>query len=354
VPREWHDEAVHEWAVRSALRFGQWPTALAWLERMPDAQRQEPRWSYWRARMLDETGASPAAAVLYRELGRGRGYYEFLAADRAGQAYTFGHVPVPESMTMAKALAATPAFVRARELYFAGLEVYARREWYAALDGQDERMQLLAGRLAAHWGWYDRAIFALGAAGYYDDLEIRFPLAYRTPLAAQARAQGLDPAWVFAVARQESAFAADARSPAGALGLMQIMPATGRKIARDLNSRLASQEHLLQPERNLHYGTFYLRQLLDQLGEHPVLANAAYNAGPHRVRRWLPEDGSQPADIWIETVPFRETRDYMQRVLAYTAIYQQRLGVPVTPLSQRMRAVTADLASRPAPGDGRG
>ncbi|HEY5790148.1 MAG TPA: transglycosylase SLT domain-containing protein [Gammaproteobacteria bacterium] len=351
---EWRDETVHEWAVRAALRQGDWPTALAWLERMPEAQRALADWQYWRARALEQTGRAAAARPLYEQLSEGRGYYEFLAADRLGRGYRFDHVPAPSDPTLAAALGANPAFVRARELFFAGLRLDARREWYAALDGQGDALQVVAARLASHWGWHDRAIFALGAAGYWDDLEIRFPLAFREELTRQAQRQRLDPAWVFAVARQESAFAADARSPAGALGLMQIMPATGRKLARDLKTRLPNSSGLLDPDRNVRFGTFYLRQLLDQLDDHPVLANAAYNAGPHRVRAWLPGgDAPLEADIWVENVPFHETRDYLQRVLAYTAIYQQRLGLPVTPLSQRMRPVGGALArSGGSPGGG--
>jgi len=197
---------------------------------------------------------------------------------------------------------------------------------------------------AYHWGWYDRAIFALGSARYFDDMEIRFPFAYRTELTSQARAQQLDPAWVFAMARQESAFNARARSSAGALGLMQIMPATGRRIASDLNTSLKDKWRLFDPKLNARFGTHYLRKLLNELGDHPVLAIAAYNAGPRRVRGWLPDAGSVDADIWIENVPFHETRGYLQRVLSYTAIYQDRMGHEVVPLSRRMRPVSARLA----------
>jgi len=341
---EWRDDEVYAWAVRTALRHGRWEDALKWLRGMPDEQRSEVTWAYWLARMLEETGAMAEARPLYTGLAEGRGFYEFLAADRLGAPYRFSDVPAAAEPALADVLAGNAAFVRARELFFAGLTVDARREWREALKGASDELQIVAARLASHWGWHDRGIFALGAAGYYDDLEIRFPLAFREQLVSQARREHLDPAWVFAVTRQESAFTADARSPAGALGLMQIMPATGRQIARDLGSKLSSKSRLLDPALNLRYGTFYLRTLLDDLDNHPVLVNAAYNAGPHRVRAWLPEQGEMAADIWIETVPFRETRDYLKRVQAYTTIYQKRLQVEVTPLSQRLRPVSASGA----------
>jgi soluble lytic murein transglycosylase len=345
LPPPWQEQSVKTAAARLALRLGRWDEVLDWIARMEPDVLSEARWRYWRARALEATGHPAEAQAAFAELSTGRGYFEFLAADRLGRTYRINHVPVPTRAVDEAALEDLPGIQRARELYHADLLYDARREWRAALDGQPSELLRTAGRLAFHWGWHDRAIFALGAARYYDDMEIRFPFAYRQELASQARAQKLDPAWVFAMARQESAFNAGARSSAGALGLMQIMPATGRQIASDLNTRLKDKWRLLDPKLNARFGTHYLRSLLDRLDGHPVLAIAAYNAGPHRVRRWLPDAGSLEADIWIENVPFRETRNYLQRVLAYTAIYQNRLGREVVPLSRRMRVVASGVAA---------
>ena len=341
MPPQWQDATVRAWAARVALRLGRWPDVLGWIERMPAEERSEPRWRYWRARALQAGGQADEARALLVDLGRGRGYFEFLAADRLGEPYRINHVPVPSLTPADTRLEQAPAVLRARELYHAGLLSDALREWRAEFADAPRDQLLAAARLAYHWGWYDRAIFALGAASYYDDMEIRFPFAFREELTAQARAQRLDPAWVMAMARQESAFNAGVRSSAGALGLMQIMPATGRRIASDLSTRLRSSSDLLDPALNARFGTHYLRSLLDELGL-PILAIAAYNAGPHRVRRWLPADGDLEADVWIENVPFYETRGYLERVLAYTAIYQDRLGRPVEPLTQRMGKVAAE------------
>ncbi len=344
LPSPWHDEQVRGWAARVAMRHGRWEEVLAWIGRMPPDEVAEAGWRYWRARALAETGHAAEAQAAFARLSQGRGYYEFLAADQLGRPYRFDHAPVAAPAPGVAALDRDPGIVRARELYHAGLLVDARREWRDALDERSPEELRLAGRLAHHWGWYDRAIFALGAARYWDDLEIRFPFAYRSELSSQARKQRLDPAWVFAMARQESAFNARARSSAGAMGLMQIMPATGRRIASDLNVSLKENWRLFDPKLNARFGTHYIRKMLDQLSDHPLLAIAAYNAGPHRVRKWLPDAGTLEADIWIENVPFHETRNYLQRVLAYTAIYQERLGQPVEPLSQRMRDVAAGMA----------
>ncbi len=176
---------------------------------------------------------------------------------------------------------------------------------------------------------------------YLNDLEMRFPLAYRDRILEHASAQRLDPAWMYAIVRQESAFIADARSPAGALGLMQIMPGTGRKIGRSLDKPLKNRQQLLDASISLEFGSTYLRILLDQLDEHPVLAAAAYNAGLHRVERWRPAERNVSADLWIENIPYRETREYVRHVIAYTTIYEQRLGRKTVRLSARLAPISA-------------
>ncbi|MBV1721549.1 MAG: lytic transglycosylase domain-containing protein [Desulfomicrobium sp.] len=163
------------------------------------------------------------------------------------------------------------------------------------------------------------------------DLELRFPLPHKEIVFAEASAAGLRPALVYGVTRQESLFMSDVGSSAGALGLMQIMPQTGKRIAGWHGEKLSHPMLLLQPERNIRYGTTYLRRQLDDLQNHPFLATAAYNAGQSRVKGWLPST-PMPADVWVETIPFNETRKYVERVAAYTAIYETRLGkVPQIP-----------------------
>jgi len=171
--------------------------------------------------------------------------------------------------------------------------------------------------------------------------KMRFPLAYHDRVLEQAQAQHLDPAMIYAIVRQESAFMPDARSSAGALGLMQIMPRTGRTIARSLDRPFKQRKELLDVNVSLAFGSTYLRILLDDLDEHPVLAAAAYNAGPHRVERWRPAERNLSADLWIENIPFRETREYLRRVLTYTTIYEQRLGRNTVRLSERLAPIPA-------------
>jgi soluble lytic murein transglycosylase len=145
----------------------------------------------------------------------------------------------------------------------------------------------------------------------------------------------MDTSWIFGIMRQESAFMADARSPAGALGLMQLMPATGAEVAKMLKLPTPSSYALLKADANIRLGSNYLKQALGKLGN-KVLATAAYNAGPHRVRGWLPADQPLPTALWVDTIPFTETRGYVRGVLAFATVYDARRERPVTPLNQRM------------------
>jgi soluble lytic murein transglycosylase len=215
-----------------------------------------------------------------------------------------------------------------------GRERQARREWNLALLGASEDELKSAALLARQWDWPSQSITALAKIRYWNDLELRFPLDYREQIDRQADAHGIDNAWIYAIMRQESAFTPDARSRAGALGLMQLMPQTARQVASTTYQRKIKTDDLLSPQVNIALGSSYLNQVYRQLQENPVLATAAYNAGPHRVIKWLP-DNRQETDIWIETVPFHETREYLKRVLAYTLIYTHRLGDTPTQLPEK-------------------
>ncbi len=325
---------LQEARIRAALGRGNWSKALAWLQALPESERQSETWSYWQARALEALGSQREADMLYRIVAKERSYYGFLAADRLGTAYHLEHAALEiGEAALQKLLSELPGLQRARELHALDRLTPARQEWEAVVRRLDNTELKAAAKLAQQWGWHDRAIFSLARTGYWDDLELRFPLEHRHHIESHAGTQALDSAWVFAVVRQESAFTADARSHAGALGLMQLMPKTARFVARSL--RLGRTLNLLQPALNIQLGTAYLRRVLDDLGQHPVLATAAYNAGPHRVKGWLPAQ-EMPADIWVETVPFNETRNYLRRVLAYTVIYDQRLGREPLRLENRM------------------
>jgi soluble lytic murein transglycosylase len=321
------DEQVREWRVRVSLQREDWSLALQWLDQLTAEEQSTPRWQYWRARALAATGQKKDAQGFYKEAAKQRDYYSFLAADRLELPYQLNNNPVAVSAKQLAAIEKIPAIQRARELYILGRVQEGRSEWQYAMAGFDDKALKAAALLAHDWNWHHQVILTLAQAKYWDDLALRFPLPHRQQVVANARNNAINPAWVYAVMRQESAFQKDARSPAGALGLMQIMPATGRRIARTLEVSLPSQYRLLDTDLNIRFGAHYLRYTLDKFQDNPVLATAAYNAGPGRVTQWLKEDTIPiAADIWAETIPFFETRKYVQRVMEYTVIYSHSLG----------------------------
>lgn len=338
------DLKVHEARIRTALLREDWPQVVAWIEALPCEDRRSERWRYWLARALEGSGEDQAALDLYAAVAEERSYYGFLAADKVDADYHLDHAETPASTVQIAQIEAMPGVQRARELFALERWTDGRREWREVTRDMGKFQLKAAAKIAKAHGWHDRAIFTLARTGYWDDLELRFPLEHSELVETNARRHGIDIAWVFAVMRQESAFMNNARSHAGAMGLMQLMPATARDVAREvLKRKPPRRDELLEPETNIALGSAYLKQVKGELGDSAVLATAAYNAGPHRVTRWLPPR-TLPADIWIELVPFNETRGYLQRVLAYTVIYEKRMGREPLRLRDRMHPVPPSLS----------
>lgn len=326
--------------ILSAISDKDWEGALAWLNSLKNNDKNSERWQYWRARSLEEMGRLDEARSLYLQITDNRSYYSFLAADRIGDRYQLTHRPINAPAAELLKLQHIPAVARAGELYQLKRIVDARREWHFAIQRMDKKQLLMAAQLANKWGWHDRSIITLALAQYWDDLELRFPLAHKKYIEKQAKHEKINPAWAFAVIRQESAFTQDARSSAGALGLMQLMPRTARQVARSLRIKRPKQRDLLKSNINIKLGVRYLRKLQERFNGNSILATASYNAGPWRVKGWLPKEEAQSADLWIENVPFTETRKYLKRVLTYTIIYEQRLGLEGKPLLERMMPIS--------------
>lgn len=337
---ESHDVRVITPHILSAIGDKDWEGALAWLNNLKNNERNSERWHYWRARALEEMGRLEEARSLYLQITDNRSYYSFLAADRIGDRYQLTHRPLNTPAAELLKLQHIPAVARAGELYQLKRIVDARREWHFAIQQMDKKQLLIAAQLANKWGWHDRSIITLALAQHWDDLELRFPLAHKNYIEKQAKKEKINPAWAFAVIRQESAFTSDARSSAGALGLMQLMPRTARQVARSLRIKRPNRRDLLKSNINIKLGVRYLRKLQERFNGSSVLATAAYNAGGWRVKGWLPKGEAQSADLWIENVPFTETRKYLKRVLTYTIIYEQRLGLESKPLLERMMPIS--------------
>ena len=333
------DEHVLRWRVAAAVLHSRWSKVIEGVDSMPGEERDRERWRYWRTHALQATGRLEEARTGFESLAQERDYYGFLAADRQERPYRFNHRPLEVAAETVRRVAAMPGARRALELLELERRTDARREWHALVQDLDEDELQAASWIARCREWHGRAILTIARTPERDDLELRFPVAYSGIVEAASSRRSLSPATVYAVIRQESAFMPDARSSAGALGLMQIMPRTGRQIMRTTGRKLRSRSQLLVPDLNVDLGTWYIRSMLSKMGGHIVLAAASYNAGPHRVERWLPAEGDVEAAAWIDNIPFTETRRYVRRLLAYGAIYEHRLGLPRTRLSERMPPV---------------
>jgi soluble lytic murein transglycosylase len=323
------DDTVTEWRLRLLLRLGRWEDAYQLTKRLPESLASTNRWRYWQARSLElAEPRNPQVPALYRVVAKERDFYGFLAADRSQEPYSLNNKPLVLSQAMINKVRNTAGVRRALEFHDRGQVVDGRREWYhvSRMFSRDE--MVAQAKLAYDMGWYFPAIRTIGQAQYWDDLDIRFPMAHRDTLIREAGNRGVHSSWVFAITRQESAFMDDARSGVGAMGLMQLMPATAKETARKFGIALASPQQVLDPDKNIQLGAAYLSQVQSQFNGNRVLASAAYNAGPGRVRQWLRGANHLSFDVWVESIPFDETRQYVQNVLSYAVIYGQKLNVP--------------------------
>ena len=291
--------------------------------------------------MLQRLGQQQAASTEFETLANERSYYGFLAADELGMPYALAPTELQPDEAKIRTLAARPDVVRARELFFVGLEGRGRSEWDSLLGLLSDDQKLQAAILANRWGWHSRAIATAASIGEYDDLAIRYPLPYQQSFEEYSSIASIPSTWAYGIARSESLFMRDVRSHAGAIGLMQLMPATGRDVAKKINLPYSGLPTLVDPVSNIHLGTTYLSEMVKRYDGNPVPATAAYNAGPRRVDAWLPQDGAIDARIWIENIPFNETRKYVKRVLAAQTIFHWRMTGDMRRLSNELSVVKA-------------
>lgn len=334
--------SVLDWRLQQAIRGRDWQAVATWTGLRPPTLADHPRWRYWRARGLALSGQGERhrdeIQTLYQGLAAERTFYGFLASETLGLGPTMAHRPVNVTDAQVEALAGTAPFLRIAELRHHNDLPNARREWQFHLRDAPQDNWLTAARLVHRWEWHHQAITSMIQADYWDDVEIRFPLAFRVDFERSASATGIPLQLLFAVSRQESSFEPTIVSPAGARGLMQLMPATARETAHRHGLPYRGERDLDDPGRNIQLGSRYYRQMLDRYGNNRILATAAYNAGPGRVDRWLRQSaGTLPYDAWIETIPFTETRNYVQNVLAFSMIFAHHLQTRAPLLSEAER-----------------
>jgi len=318
------DKSSKEWRIRAAISEQNWPNVITAIEALDQTEIKSEKWQYWLARSYLETDTIEKAQALLTELSTKRSFYGYLAADKVNSLYKLSANPVNVSDAEISMLKDRDAFRIAFEFIVLDRNNDAKLQWWHAVRQLNKQEIIIAAKLAQQWQWDEIAIFTVAKAKHWDDIELRFPLSYADKIHENSKQQNLNPAILFGLVRRESAFNKNAYSPAGARGLMQIMPSTGRLVARSLNERWRGNDSLYNPEINIKYGSYYYQKLLKKFDGNYAIALAAYNAGPQRVKKWLPETETLPADIWIETIPYKETREYVINVLAYALIYQQR------------------------------
>ena len=341
-------EAQTAWKVRAALRAGNWVEVFRGIDTMPEPLRNEAVWRYWKARALKELKATYPANLLFAKLSREIHYYGLLAEEELPAKLEARPADYKVTQNDLKAAESHSGLQRALLLRKLGDSGNASAEWDWALRNMDDRALLAAAELARRNNWNDRAIMTAERTRDEHDFELRYIAPYRDLASAYAQENGLDEAWVYGLMRQESRFIDYARSGVGAQGLMQIMPATAKWISRQLGLGKNAHAGVGKPETNIRFGTYYLKHIFDSLSQSPVLATAGYNAGPGRARRWQAETPLEGA-IYVENIPFLETREYVKKVLANAMFYRSRFGGVSQPLKERLGVIPARItAQQPA------
>ena len=329
------------WFARAALREKNWPVELNAIAKMSPEQAEEGAWRYWKARALAAQGQALEANTLFAKLSTERHFYGWLAQDELKDSISAPLNTYKVSDAEVSEIASTPAFQRAEALLRMDFRWEAKTEWAQATKGFDDKQLLAAAEFAARKNWYDLAIITADKTTEMHDYALRYPAPYRNLMKPAAKDQAIDEAWVYGITRQESRFVYSAKSNVGASGLMQLMPATAKwaakRVGMDYNN---SMIHEL--DTNIALGTYYLRYTLDLFGGQEVMATAAYNAGPNRAKKWAASTPLEGA-IYAETIPFSETRNYVQKVMANAHLYAYQLGLTSISLKQRLGVIPSNL-----------
>jgi soluble lytic murein transglycosylase len=335
------DDTAREWQARAALWAGDWQQAGASIEAMTPATRNATRWRYWAARVAAQLGDDARARQLFEAVLPDDNHYSASAAARLGRKLTPNAKAHPVDAAQLARVEKEAPIVRARELRASGLLRDAMAEWRFGQAALQPAALAQAVHLAARWGWYDQAITTATAARIFNDYRLLYPRPYDPQVANAAKLSGLEPELIYGVLRQESLYRNDAVSTARARGLMQLLLDTARRTARAFKLPPPTELSLTDPAVNVTIGAAHVKELLDRFGNQIPVALAGYNAGPNAAQRWLPDEPKDP-DIWIENIPFNETRGYVQRILWHRIVFSWlRSGEP-----QDTRALLAPINPR--------
>lgn len=323
LPEAQTDTAAQEWRVRAALWAERYDLAAQWLAKMPAEMAGEQRWMYWRARSLERIGQAEQAKHIFKPLAAQNGYYSVLAAWRLDQPYQPTMRPFVAQQDTLNTLQHNDAIARAKAWHELERATWANREWRRAINDLDDEARVQAAWLAAQWGWTLQAVTTLVTLNIHDMFEISYPDPFAPAVARAARDVGVPGEWIYGVMRQESLFNPNAQSSAQAYGLLQLLLPTAREVAKRNGRPLPQRADLLRPEVNIPLGAAFLRELRERFDGQILPALAGYNAGPGAAKRWLPAQPLEP-DVWIENIPYNETRGYVQRVLWHMIVHRWR------------------------------
>ncbi|MDF1827799.1 MAG: transglycosylase SLT domain-containing protein [Legionellaceae bacterium] len=320
-----YSEGLLDWQIRYSLRQHEWARVKHLIQR--STNQDNPAWQYWLARADEALGNPEEARVLYQKLAQQRHYYGFLASVRLKQPMAFEHEPVSTAPHLLEPYHAITDHIK--QLYSDNQRLEASRianDFISELP--KEKKSAFVAWLADDLHWTGKSVYLSGEKELANQLNLRFPLAHRTLVKQYSKQFNIPEALIYAMIRQESAFREDVISPVGAHGLMQLMPKTAKQVARREHITYTNRQALFSPNMNINLGTAYLNHLAKRFDRNPLLMVAAYNAGPHQVNRWIKTHPIHEIDVWIDTLPWAETRNYLKAVMAFYAVYQHRLHQP--------------------------
>ncbi|MCK5725472.1 MAG: lytic transglycosylase domain-containing protein [Thiotrichaceae bacterium] len=344
VPSRYRNNEANIWLARMALREGKWKTLLTTINELDEKTQAEETWTYWKARAKDKLGKPREATEIYEALAKNASFHGFLAADILGKEYHVLDNQRGNWEKEIKEISKHPAIARAVEWFQQGNDSLAFREWIWALNHMEKEDILSAAALALKLKKPVLAVRTVAKTGDWNQVNLRFPLLYKNLIKEISKKNNVNPAWVYGIMRRESVFNKKAVSSADARGLMQLLPSTARHVGRKLGINRVRKNDLFTPEVNINLGSAYLGSMLSRFDGDYVKATAGYNAGPTRSKRWTPKTTIE-ADRWVDSIPFKETRNYVRAVMSYTTIYdhkltsgnEQRISTNLTPVIGRLK-----------------
>ncbi len=338
------DDYALEWLARAALWVDDWRLASDAIAAMSDARRDTSAWQYWSARTARKLENEESAQQSFAAVVANDNYYSALAAAHLDTLLQPQITQLPRDAEVLSALARRPGLERARELFAVGLTTEATREWRRETAELSDIERAQSVHLAASWGWYDVGVAMATRNGVFNDYELLYPRPYDEEVREASGLAALPETLLYGLVRQESLYRIDAVSSSGAIGLTQLLPETARRTAELWEQQIPSRRDLFEPQVNIRLGAAQLKTLADQFEDQLIVALAAYNAGPNAARRWLPERPME-ADVWVENVPYNETRAFVRRVLWHSLVFawlQDREGQNTNAWLMTVNPLTGD------------